>query len=389
MNEVLALGIVLLIGAGGGFLAKRVRLPSVTGYLIGGIVVGPSVLGLLPTDVLYELEPINQLALGIIALTIGGELRISTLRRLGSDISRVFIVEAAITFTFILVTSIVLGAPGSLALVLATLGIATAPGAIMACVREVPSKSSFCRVLLTTVALDNLLAIALFGVLVSLLQVGTMASLGLFTFSWLLVRSLLLASLLGGLAGIFLTAISIKTQNASVILVTALGCVLVTVGAADILDVPALLAAMVAGAVLANASPSPQRLFRSLETIEAPILVAFLTLAGLKLDFSVLPTVGILGIGYIGARFMGKAIGSRLGAQLTNMPMSWKRNIGFALTPQAGVAIGLSVIAEQKLPFAPGTITTLILGAVVVFEIVGPVLVKRALTIAGSEEGER
>ncbi len=387
MNEVLALGIVLLVGVGGGFLAKRVNLPSVTGYLVGGILVGPSVLGLVPTDVLYQLESINQLALGVIALTIGAELRIGTLKRLGSNIGRVFLVEAGTTFIFILSATMILGAPFSLALILAVLGIATAPGAIMSCVREVPSRGTFCRVLLTTVALDNLMAIAAFGIAVSLLQIGPIASVGALSFIWLLLRSLLLAAVLGALTGMFLTVVSIKTQNASIILVTTLGAIMVTVGLAATTDIPALLAAMVAGSFLINASPSPQRLLRSLETVEPPILVAFLTLAGIKLDFAVLPSVGLLGLGYIIARFAGKALGSRIGAHFTDMPRSWRHNIGMALTPQAGVAIGLSIIAEQKLPFPPGTITTLILGAVVVFEIIGPVLVKRALTLTNSEPG--
>lgn len=166
----------------------------------------------------------------------------------------------------------------------------------------------------------------------------------------------------------------------------ALGTVLISVGLATLLAVPALLAAMSAGAVLVNLSRAPQRLRRALQGVEAPILLAFLTLAGVKLDIAVVPEVGLIGFVYIAARLVAKLMGSSIGASMTAFPTSWKRNIGRALTPQAGVAIGLAIIAEQRLPHVAGTVTTVILGAVVVFEIIGPILVRRALCDVGTHD---
>lgn len=113
--------------------------------------------------------------------------------------------------------------------------------------------------------------------------------------------------------------------------------------------------------------------------VEDPILLVFLTLAGAKLDLAVLPAVGQIGLIYIGARFFAKLVGGRVGTVFTRFPLCWKTNLGRALTPQAGVAIGLAIIAEQKAIFEPGTIMPVVLTAVVVFELIGPVLVHKAL----------
>ena len=390
MTLALAVGITLLAGAAGGKLARIINLPSVTGFLLAGIIIGPSVLNLIPTDIMAQLGPINELALGVIALSIGAELRRSNLRNLAKDASKIFAVEASLTFALVLSALLLLGTNFQLALVFAVLSIATAPGAIISCIRETPIKGNFPKALLTVVALDNLTAIALFGLVISYLQASfaveetTNLMITLVAF-----RNLGISILIGGSAGLFLAGVAKWSKNESRTLILALGAVLVSVGLATLMDAPALLAAMSAGAIFVNISPSPQRVTRSLQSVEGPILLAFLTLAGAKLDIAAVPAVGLIGLVYILARFLAKLIGSRIGASFTDFPLCWKQNIGRALTPQAGVAIGLAIIAEQKLPFPSGTITTVVLGAVVVFELIGPVLVKRALCDIGQSELEK
>ncbi len=379
MNISLVVGIILLVGAGGGKLARFVRLPSVTGYLLGGILIGPSVLNLVSVDIMYQLAPINELALGVIALSIGAELHWKTLRKLAQDSAKVFLIEAGLTFFLVLGLLSLVGLPFHYAIIFGVLSIATAPGAIIACLRETPIKGDFSRVLLTIVALDNLLAIMLFGIVVSFLQVAFVAPGASGSAFLVATQSIGISLLLGMVAGSFLTVTSLWARNDSRILVSVLGAILVTVGLASLWDVPALLAAITAGAFYANFARSPQRISRSIMSVEGLILLAFLTLAGAKLNIAALPAVGQIGMLYIGARFVAKLVGSRIGAAFTDFPVCWKHNLGRALTPQAGVAIGLAIIAEQKLPFANNTIITVILGAVVVFELIGPILVRKAL----------
>ncbi|SDK12701.1 cation:proton antiporter [Natronincola ferrireducens] len=380
MNISLAVGIIFLAGAAGGKLARSVKLPSVTGNLLAGILVGPSVMRLVSTDVMYALTPINELALGVIALSIGAELHWGTMRKLAKDATKVFMVEALLTLSLVFGSLYLFGLPFRYALVFGVISIATAPGAIIACIRETPTKGDFSKVLLSVVALDNLFAITLFGIVISFMQAGLAATDTASTPAIVMAgRNIGIALLLGIVAGVFLVVTSHKAKSDTRILVSVLGAVLITVGLSNQWDTPALLAAITAGTVYINFSRNPHRISRSLMNVEDPILLIFLTLAGAKLDLSVLPVVGQIGLIYIIARFFAKLVGSRVGTALTLFPISWKRNLGRALTPQAGVAIGLAIIAEQKPIFAPDTIMPVVLAAVVVFELIGPILVRKAL----------
>jgi len=141
-----------------------------------------------------------------------------------------------------------------------------------------------------------------------------------------------------------------------------------------------------------NLTSHYRKFYQALHSIDTPILILFLTLAGAKLQLDILPAVGILGIAYIVARLSGKILGARLGAAscyllpaaCQNISPLHRKYIGMALTPQAGVAIGLSLLAEQKLPLQAGVVSTLILGSIIFFELIGPVLVDRALVKTGS-----
>ncbi len=208
--------------------------------------------------------------------------------------------------------------------------------------------------LLAVVALDNLFAITLFGIVISFIQIGAAAAQasGMDAIA-IAVRDLGISLFLGIAAGVFLVATSQWAKSDKRILVSVLGVILITVGISIYLDTQALLSAIIAGAVFSNFSRKPQRISRALFSVEDPILLAFLTMAGVKLDIGVLPTVGQIGVIYILARSAAKLIGSRVGASMTSFPLSWKHNLGRALTPQAGVAIGLAIIAEQKAVFSP------------------------------------
>lgn len=385
MNIPMALGIILLAGSGGGKLARYLNLPSVTGNLLAGLLVGPSVLNLVGRDTLAGFSPINELALGIIALSIGAEMRWGVLRNVAKDSVKIFAFEAGITFSLVLSLLMIAGVPINLALIFATLGIATAPGAIIACLRENPTKGNFSRALLTVVVFDNLFAIVMFGLITSFLQAGVSFS-GFATMTSALeaFMNISVSIFLGILAGIFLVLTSKWAKSDSRILASVLGAIFLTVGLATMFDVPSLLANITAGIIYVNFSKSYKRIEKALFPVEGPIILLFLTLAGAKLELRTLPALGIIGVVYIGARFVGKIAGSRIGAEMTEFPDKWKKNMGKALSPQAGVAIGLAVIAEQKLPFAENTVITVILAAVVVFELVGPILLKRALKECGT-----
>lgn len=380
MNISLAVGIIFLAGAAGGKLARFLKLPSVTGNLLAGILIGPSVLSLVSKEVMYELAPINELALGVIAISIGAELHWGTMRKLAKDASKVFLVEAILTLLLVCGLLYMFGFSFRYALTLGVISIATAPGAIIACIRETPTRGDFPRVLLSVVALDNLFAITLFGIIISFMQTGiTSSDAGNASAIIMALQDIGISLVLGIVSGMFLVLTSKFAKSDKRILVSVLGVILITVGLANQWDVPALLAVITTGVIYTNFAPKPLRISRSLINVEDSILLIFLTLAGAKLDLSVLPAVGQIGVLYVAARFVAKLVGSRVGSELTMFPKSWKQNLGRALTPQAGVAIGLAIIAEQKAIFPPDTIMPVVLTAVVVFELIGPILVRKAL----------
>lgn len=386
LNSVLALGLILLLGVLGGKLASMVRLPSVTGYLIVGLILGPSLFNVLPWEVLYELEPINELALGIIAFSIGGELTFLRLKRIGKNLTKVFLGEAFLTLFLVSLISYIISRSLSLSLVLGVLALATAPGAIIVILKEYRAQGEFPQVLLSLVALDNLFCIITFGLVTSILQVfyfeGATLSLAVLGAVFGTLFSSLMVGLLGGYSLAFITRFRLAESKHLVII---LGTILLGVGIGMAFQLSSLLITIVMGFIVANYARRPSSSFKQISAVETPILVAFLTLAGLKLDIWVLSQAGLLGFGYILARMAGKILGSRAGAIFCSaFPSSYKEYIGYALTPQAGVAIGLSIVAEQKLPLPEGLIISLILSTVLFFEIIGPLLLKKALLATNS-----
>ncbi len=376
-----AAGAILLLGLLGGKLANKVSLPSVTGYLVAGLIIGPSVLNLIPDSTLNNLEPINELALGIIAITIGGELTKDKLKLVKQQLPPIFLAETVLTFLFVTTTIYLISKSLPLAFVLGILSLATAPAAIISVLKEYKARGEFPRLLMSIVALDNLICIMGFGIITSLLGILFYQSIDPSNGLLIAIFGELLLSLFLGIGfGIIILFLNRNSFSDDKLLVINLGMLLFAVGIAETFGLPSLFVAMLMGVIIANFSKSAKRIFRLITQVEFPILVAFLTLAGVKLDLGIVGDIGFLAIGYVLARLAGKIGGARIGAIFSkDLPKRSRQSIGMALTPQAGVAIGLAILAEEKLPIEDGVVITLILSTVIFFELIGPVLVKKAL----------
>lgn len=392
MNSLLVLGVILVTGFVGGQVARRLGLPSVTGYLLIGIVIGPSVTGIVGKAEVEALQVVNDFALGLIGLSIGGELRWDFLRKQLHSFGLLFLGEGIVTLILVFTLTYLVSNDPALALLLAILSLATAPGSILDVINENRTRGSFPRVLMSLVAIDNLFCIAAFTVVTTVLnlyyyRVGAESNV-----VGQLAREIGLAVLLGLALGMLgLMAVDrIRSARQRQVLVVAL--MFLAVGLPRQLGLSYLLVTLLMGPMIVNFSRNYRAFYEVLHGVDTPILVIFLTLAGVKLQLEILPAVGLIGAVYITARFLGKVGGSRLGAEVcallpgrcSAMEPRHRRYVGLALTPQAGVAIGLSLLAEEKLPLPPGLLVTLILGSVIFFELVGPVLVLRALESTGS-----
>ncbi len=381
MNEVLAVAIILLAGVGGGKIARRYfKLPAVTGYIFAGILLGPSVFNIIDTEIQEVLQPINDMAIGVLAVAIGGELRYSYLRSMWGNLCRVFFTESVVTFTAVALLTGWISGSVVIGLILGILSLASAPNTTMAIFREYRLKGDFPRTVLSIVALDNLICLILFGLIlgsVSLILYEDNNGVAIWA---QVLGNIALSVLIGATLGFFLVKINRISKNDNELLVISLGSIFLGVGVGLWLGLQPLFIALVIGLVMVNFSKRYQRFFSVLQRVDTPILVAFLTLAGIKIQLVQIARVGLLGLGYVVSRFGGKIIGTYLGSSLCkSLPKGYQKYLGPSLTPQAGIAVGLSVMAERQIPQVEGQIMAVILGAVIIFEVIGPAMVKKAL----------
>ena len=393
-NPLMALAVIFAVGYPAGLLARRIGLPAVTGNILAGVALGQAVTKfelIERTTIARDLETVTIFALSLITLVIGSHL---SYRRLHNAKRRIFSVSLfEVVLTIVLVTAGVFLVTGDLeiALLLGAIATATAPATVLAVVREERAKGLLVKTLLATVALDNVFCILLFSVA----SAWVLRSVGDVEYSALMavlipLRDIGLAVVLGSAVGglLLLLARGRHIEPFSGMFIA----ILMATGGAQFLDVSPLLANLTLGILLGNAGRESEEMTSSLESLQPILLTCFFTLAGVALDLERLGVIGLLGGTYFLARAIGKIGGGRLGAQFgANLPRV-RRNVGMALLPQAGLAIGLVVIlqGDARLPEElVAMITNVVLATVIVNELLGPPLVRRAIGRAGEAHKDR
>lgn len=379
MNYPLYIGVVLIIGLIGGKLASRVKLPSVTGYILIGLFIGPSVTNIITKELIQSVRFINHLALGILAISIGMELHRYVFRKFGKTLMTVALGEGMLTFGIVSTLIYLLGTPICVALILGVLAMTVSPSTVMSTLKEYKTKGKFSKNLAALVAIENLNCIVVFAVVTAVLLAFKSAHISGLGVAILIIKEIGLAIVVGAISGVVLSLVIKKRPSNNKFLVLLLGVILVNAGIAQIFGLAALLLNMTTGAIITNLVNRKQIMKAALDMVELPIFVAFLTLAGAKLDLSILLSIGFIEIAYVLGRLSGKISGTYIFSKFTDLPNKTGKNLGLAVTPQAGVVIGLSVIAEQKFPEMAGTVTGIVLTGVIFFEVVGPLLLRRAL----------
>ena len=387
MGPLLVLSVILIAGITGGALARRLRVPGITGQILAGALIGPAGFDFFSGHELTEdLQPLSTFAMGLITVAVGSQL---SYRRIHNAIRRIVsIALGEVIGTVICVTLIIwlITRDWNLAFVLGAIGAATAPATTVALVRETRSKGPFVKTLLSVVALDNMLCIVLFAFASTLLADYGSAEAASRSMLWPLFHTLWQ---FGGslLLGITLGAITEKmvhqpkVHDFSVMFIA----ILLSVGISELFDLSPLLTGLFYGMYLGNASEEAARQTRSLEPLELLLFICFFTLAGASLHLEDLAGVGVLCGAYILARMLGKWLGASVGGILSRSSRRIWPNIGLGLMPQAGVAIGLVVFLRGNPnvdPEVSSLISTLILSAVTINEIVGPFFTRMALSRA-------
>jgi Kef-type K+ transport system membrane component KefB len=389
-NLIFGVGALLLAGFVGGKLAWRLRLPTISGYVVAGLVLGPSVLNVVPDHVVESLAPVPHIALGLIAITIGSEFRIARLRQSGRNILIITVAQLLATFSVVAVALWAFDAPLPMALLLGAIASATAPAATVAIASELRARGPMVSTLFGVVALDDAFCITLFGFVMAFAaaMIGTVGHGGPVGMIVHPLREILLSVLIGVVLGYVVHRLVLNRRRSNEIIVIVLGFVLITSGITISLRVSPLIANMMMGFVLVNLSAKNARVMRILEPLSPPIYAAFFALAGTELNIRTLAASGLLGGVYLLARAVGKYSGAFVGAALAGETRTTRNYLGLGLLPQAGVAIGLILVLQDTEAFARlpymGQMVNIVLASILVNEVIGPPLTKLALERSGA-----
>lgn len=368
---------------------SKIHFPEVTGFLIAGIIIGPSVLGIISEEGVKNLEIISSVALSFIAFSIGAEMKISVLKNLGEKIILITIFEALTALLVVLLGCLFIfkyDLPFSLSL--ASIACATAPAATLMVIRQYKAKGEMVDILLPVVALDDAVCIIAFGICssmaVSILQGGDLSVFSMFIYPIIEILESIALGLAGGFVFVLLSK-KMRTDNELLSFIIAVIFMLSAVS--DMLNLSGLLTLMSASVLIANLGATPRRYFDMVDRITPPIFMSFFVISGADLNLAGLKAVGAVGVFYILARALGKYLGAFTAAKIAGLSKKVQNYLGLTLIPQAGVAIGLSLIASREIPDPHGAmIRTIILGATIVYELVGPLLAKFSLTKTGCIE---
>lgn len=381
---LLELAVLLLAGLAGSFLIKYVKLPDVTGYLLMGLLVGPSLLGLLSETAVAELSVASDIALAFIAFTVGGEFKLSYFKRVGPTPIVIACFESLGAVLLVVGCLVIAGFGLPFSLCLGSIAAATAPAATVMVIKQYRARGPVTECLLSVVAIDDATALIAFGIATSMAKtLETGAALNLWS---ALVSPLLevLGSLALGFAlGCVYTFVMRFFPDKGSRLTLTIAFILLGAAVADVLGLSALLLCMMFSAAYTNLSRLTNEVYDAIDRFTPPIFCLFFVLSGADLKLSVLPTIGLVGVIYVLMRVAGKWLGAFLGARLMHADANIQKYLGPALIPQAGVAIGLSFLAQQIVPQYADTIRAVILCGTLIYELVGPAISKAALQGAG------
>lgn len=384
MNTFIKLGLLIIFSLTGARIARRFNLPNVTGYLVGGLILGPSLLGVITKVDSPMIDFINDVALAGIAFNIGGEFLLEDFKKVGKEsfIITFFEVMGAVVLAFVMMY-FVLRQDLVFSLIASAMAAATAPAGTMMVIRQYRAKGPLTNTILPIVALDDALGVMVFGVAISIAKVIIGGGHGSFLMFVQPLIEIVLSLGLGMISGLILANIAGKTKTQEELLALLIFFVLMNTGISKATGLSPILSGMMIGAVFVNIGPKQMHVFSILNDFTTPINLLFFSVAGASLDVSILMKIGFVGIAYVIGRFSGKVLGAGLGAKLAKEPQTVQKYLGLTLLPQGGVAIGLSMSIASILPEYSDSIVTLILFSVLVFEISGPILAKYGIGKAG------
>ena len=400
---VLSLGIILILGFLMTRLTKLLKLPNVIAYLLVGILIGPSIINLIPSEFISRTSFISDVALVFVAFTVGEFFKFDTIKRsLGKSII-ITVIESVVTFALVFGLCFLIFKEAPFALVLASLASATAPTSTIMTIKQTGSKGNYVTVLLEVLAIDGVIALILYTISISIF-VG-FANSGSLTFNdiaWPLFKMIicLVIGVAFGFALKFLISSKRTTGNRLIIVIAVL---LLFCGVCSLFRQSPLLGGIAIGTIYTNMckTKDEEKVFAQVNYFMPPIMLVFFVRSGMSLDFSVFAQSSTLTVVpfiiivllFLVVRFAGKYGGAFLGSVVTAQPKETRKYLGFGLIPQASVAIALATMASITIASLPDQETygkyatallVIVLASSIIFELIGPVLAKLGLYLSHS-----
>ncbi|MEA2103538.1 MAG: cation:proton antiporter [Candidatus Cloacimonadota bacterium] len=408
LATILLVGLITIISFYFGKLMKYVHLPLIIGYMLIGVILGPSIFNFINSGIQNNLAFITDIALGFVALSIGLELRISSLKKLGIGILYIILLESFGAFILVFGGIFLLTGNLPMALIFAAVAPASAPAGTVAVIQEFKAKGNLTRALYAVVGFDDGLGIIIFGFAAAFARSILAHQSGTASENFLLLifnplKEIFFSVAFGIMVGMLLSILARRLKNATDIFIIIFGFVLISVGFCEVARLSPILTNMVVGAIVVNTQSRNlvRKMSERLPHIMPLIFILFFTLAGSSLHISALPSLGLLGLIYVFTRSAGLIGGSRLGGIIGKVENKIKKYLGLGILSQAGVAIGLALIVKHEFR-GLGKVVDIVngieitsgdqLGTIVIttvtatcifFELIGPILTKYGLKKAG------
>ena len=387
MNAILCLGIILV----GAMVAEKIvnyfRVPAITSYILLGILLGPHVLNITGNGLMVSPEFLSHVVLGLIAFHIGRNFSLENFRKIGKAVISISLSVTLCTL-FCVTAGLYIFAHQSfyLALIFGAISAATAPTTTMIIIRQYRARGKFTDILVGTVAIDDAWGIMIFSLCLSVVQTfqyGNASELFVLLALGKATAKIVVSVILGLAMAYIVLWCSAHLKRTEVMLTFILGAIFINTGLAIFFNVSPLLSNMFFGAVLVNIDTTAFRFFESVSKVDWPFYVMFYVFAGAALDIGLFSTLGLVGIIYIASRIMGRIGGGYVGGLIAGTDSKVRNYMGIALLPQAGVAIGLAMMAKINLHDTGAAVFNTIIITTVVYEILGPIATRYALSKAG------
>ncbi|MDY5731513.1 MAG: cation:proton antiporter [Eubacteriales bacterium] len=363
-------------------IVKKLKLPSVTGFLVGGLLLGPYVLNVISEHTVEQMAIFSNIALGFIAFSIGHAFKLSYFKRVGMMPIIIACLESFFAVLVVFIAMLIFGQSFAFSLMIGAIAAATAPAATVMVIKQYKAKGPVTDALLSVVAIDDATALILFGFSLAVVNgvgAGNSNVLSLLLAPLLeLGISIVIGSVLGLALSYVINFFASRGNRNPLILAT----ILLALGISAALHASVLMVCMVLGAVFCNLSSKANDVMELTDRMTPALFMMFFVLSGAELNVAILPSIGILGVVYILFRVVGKLFGAYLGAKWSRADGAIAKYLGPCLIPQAGVAIGLSLVAQSAVPEHGASIRAIILCATLVYEIVGPFITKVSLSKA-------